>query len=66
MTNGSNNPLGVVKAAYFSCPSKIQTLLYPHRISILVNILPFVRTSIRSSIRGSGNWSFTVYLLIFL
>src|SRR6266481_4939975 len=36
ITCGSNNPFGVLNAAFHSSPFLIRMLLYPHRISNLV------------------------------
>src|SRR5712672_1293985 len=37
MTVGSNSPSLVIKAAFHSSPLRMRTLLYPHRMSNLVN-----------------------------
>jgi len=37
MTVGSNNPSLVMKAAFHSSPFQMRTLLYPYRMSNLVN-----------------------------
>jgi len=53
ITTGSYDPTCVVKAVFYSSLSFILTLLYPHRKSILVNILLLPILSIRSVINGN-------------
>ena len=54
MTKGSNSPLAVLKAALYSSPSWIQTLLYPARRSNFVKYFMPRSPSMRDSIRGKG------------
>ena len=52
MTVGSNNPLGVINAAFHSSPSLMRTLLYPARTSSLVNIVAPYSRSMMSLMSG--------------
>ena len=52
ITVGSNNPFGVMNAAFHSSPSFIQMLLYPDRMSNFVNSLASLTLSMRSEMRG--------------
>ena len=65
MTVGSNRPLLVRKAAFYSSPSLIRILLYPHHISSLVKHVESLSLSMSSGINGSGYLFFTVMLLSF-
>ena len=51
---GSKDPLCVVNAAFHSSPSRIRTLLYPHRRSIFVKSLQPFNLSTSCEISGSG------------
>ena len=53
ITNSSNSPLFVLKAAFHSSPSLILTLLYLHWILSLVKYIAPLTLSINSWIRGS-------------
>jgi len=63
MTNGSNKPRLVRKAAFHSSPSLILILLYPHQMSSLVKYLAPRTLSINSWINGNGYLFFIVALL---
>jgi len=54
ITNGSNDPLLVVNAAFHSQPFLICTLLHPYHKLSLVNTLAFPTLSIISKIKGNG------------
>jgi len=54
ITVGSNDPSGIVNAAFYSSPSLILTLLYPHLRSIFVNTFFVPIFSRTSKIKGSG------------
>jgi len=54
MTVGSKDPSGVMKAAFYSSPSFILTLLYLYLKSIFVNIFLVPIFSIMSEISGNG------------
>src|SRR6266702_4413611 len=60
MTQGSKSPKLVLKAPFSWSPSLMRTLLYPHRMSSLVNRVALRSLSISSGIRGSGYWFLTV------
>jgi len=60
MTKGSNRPRLVQKAAFYSSPSLILTLLYPHRMSSLVKYLASHTLSISSWINDNGYLFFIV------
>src|SRR6266850_1886658 len=63
MTNGSNSPSGVRKAAFHLSPSLIWILLYPHRMSNLVNRVHPVNWSTTCGISGDTFRFFFVHLL---
>src|SRR6266702_2041571 len=65
ITVGSKSPYLVLKAALCSSPSRIRTLLYPHRTSSFVYMCALLRSRMRSEIRGRGYWFRTVTALIF-
>jgi len=52
ITVGSNNPLGVRKAAFHLSPGLIRMLLYPHRTSNLVNRVHPANWSMTEGIKG--------------
>jgi len=54
MTVGSKDPSGVVKAAFYSSPSFIFTLLYSYFRFIFINIFLVSRFSIMSEISDNG------------
>jgi len=54
MIVGPNDPSGVVNAAFYSSPSLILTLLYPHLKSIFVNTIFVPMFLITSEMSGSG------------
>ena len=54
ITVGSNSLREVTNAAFHLSSGLMRTLLYPHRMSILVNIDDPLSLSIRSEISGSG------------
>jgi len=54
ITVGSNDSSSVENAAFYSSPSFILTLLYPHCKSIFVNTFFFPILSIKSEISGNG------------
>ena len=54
ITVGSKSPRFVLKAAFHWSPSHIQTLLYPHQTSNLVNRLAPLSLSSNSVMRGKG------------
>ena len=66
ITVGSNNPFGVMKAAFHSSPSFIQMLLYPDLMSNFVNSLASLTLSMRSEMRGRGYASLIVCSLTYL
>src|SRR6267142_6521568 len=63
ITNGSNNPSGVRKAAFHSSPSLIRMLLYPHHMSNFVNRVHPVNWSTTCGINKDTLWFFFVHLL---
>jgi hypothetical protein len=63
MTMGSNNPSGVRNAAFYSSPSFIWMLLYPHRMSNFVNSVHPASRSITDGIRGDTFQFHLVHLL---
>ena len=54
MTVGSKSPMGVMKAAFHWSSSQMQILLYPQRMSNLVNKVDSLISSMSSGMRGSG------------
>ena len=60
ITIGSKSPLFILKAAFHWSPSQIQTLLYPHRTSNLVNHCAPFSLSNNSVIKGKGYAFLTV------
>ena len=54
MTIGSNNPLGVLNAAFYWSPSLIRILLYPARRSSFVKYFISDNLSNKTVIMGSG------------
>ena len=52
MTVGSNSPSGVRKAAFHSSPGLMRILLYPHRMSNLVNSVHPASLSTTDGING--------------
>ena len=54
MTVGSNSPWFVMNVALCLSPFLMQTLLYPHLMSTLVNFFAFWMHAISSEIRGNG------------
>jgi len=50
----SKRPCLVINTVFYSSPSLIQTLLYPHLKSILVKIEALLSDSIKSAILGIG------------
>ena len=51
---GFESPMGVMKAAFHWSSSRMQMLLYPQRMSNLVNKVDSFMSLISSGIRGSG------------
>ena len=54
MMVGSKSPMGVMKAAFHWSSSRIWMLLYPQRMSNLVNKVDSFISSMSSGMRGSG------------
>src|SRR6266702_7228873 len=66
ITVGSKSLYLVLNAAFFSSPSWMCTLLYPHRMSSFVYICALLRSHMRSAINGRGYWLHIVMALILL
>ena len=66
ITVSSNNPFGVMNAAFHSSPSFIRMLLYPDQMSNFVNSLASLTLSMRSEMRGRGYASLMVCSLMYL
>src|SRR5260370_38407048 len=64
MTVGSKSPSGVRKAAFHLSPSFMHMLLYPHRISYLVNNMHPFRQLMVWGIRGETLCFLFIHLLI--
>jgi len=54
ITVASKRPHLVINAVFYSSPSLMRTLLYPHLKSILVKIVALLSDSIKSAILGIG------------